>query len=52
MLQAKRIFAVIAFEQRTPEVDEKSEILRKRYSNSFLQIIFTKHSLVEGEIPG
>jgi hypothetical protein len=52
-LQAKRIFAVIAFEQRTPEADQKEMLLRKRYGSSFMHMIVTKHPFgVEGEIPG
>jgi hypothetical protein len=52
-MQANRIFAVVAFEERTPDVDVKSELLLKRYQSSFLHMIITKHPYgVAGEIPG
>jgi hypothetical protein len=52
-MQANRIFAVVAFEERTPDVDVKSELLLKRYQSSFLHMIVTKHPYgVPGEIPG
>lgn len=48
-----QIFAVIAFEERTPDFDKKSAKLRELYSGVFLHLMITKHpSGVAGEIPG
>lgn len=50
---AKQIFAVIAFEERTPNFEEKCAKLKELYSNTFLHIMFTRHPYgVAGEIPG
>ena len=41
--EAKRIVLVIAWESRTPEREERTELIRQRYSDKFLYLIFPVH---------
>ena len=41
--EAKRIVLVMAWESRTPDREERTELIRQRYSDKFLYIIFPVH---------
>jgi hypothetical protein len=41
--EAKRIVLVIAWESRTPEREERTELIRQRYSDKFLYLLFPVH---------
>jgi hypothetical protein len=49
--EAKRVIMVVAWEQRTPDAQERSEQLHARFHNSFDALLFTIHpSSLEHEI--
>ncbi|CAF1128458.1 unnamed protein product [Rotaria magnacalcarata] len=49
--EAKRILLVMAWESRTPERDERTELIQKRYTDKFHSIIFPVHPYgLENEI--
>jgi hypothetical protein len=49
--EAKRIVLVIAWESRTPDREERSELVRQRYSEKFYHILFPVHPYgLENEI--
>jgi len=49
--EAKRIVLVMAWESRTPDREERTELIRQRYSDKFLYIIFPVHPYgLENEI--
>ena len=41
--EAKRIVLVMAWESRTPERDERTELIRQRYSDKFQDLLFPVH---------
>lgn len=41
--EAKRILLVMAWESRTPERDERTELIKQRYGDKFFSIIFPVH---------
>jgi cellulose synthase/poly-beta-1,6-N-acetylglucosamine synthase-like glycosyltransferase len=53
-LSAKQISVVIAMEAREPEADRDAKVasLKKRYSDTFGELLITVHALLEGEIIG
>lgn len=49
--EAKRIVLVMAWESRTPDREERSELIRQRYGDKFLHILFPVHPYgLENEI--
>ena len=41
--EAKRIVLVMAWESRTPDREERTELIRQRYADKFLYLLFPVH---------
>jgi hypothetical protein len=49
--EAKRIVLVIAWESRTPDREERTELIRQRYADKFLYLLFPVHPFgMENEV--
>jgi hypothetical protein len=48
--EAKRIIMVIAYESRTPDREQRQASLEERYKDSFGQLLFTIHPVLDHEI--
>ncbi|CAF2937588.1 unnamed protein product [Rotaria sp. Silwood2] len=48
--EAKRIIMVIAYESRTPDREQRQASLEERYRNSFANLLFTIHPVLDHEI--
>lgn len=48
--EAKRIIMVIAYESRTPDIEQRQASLQDRYKDSFAQLLYTIHPVLDHEI--
>ncbi len=53
LLHSERMHVYIGFEERTPDLKEKVDKIKKNFEGVFAKLICTIHPFgVEGEIPG